>query len=127
MSTDLEGKIGVKLVLLSVLSMEDRLGGRGGAGGEAEAAGGSTERRGMTREERKLVAAVEISQKLEKDRQRKQDQASKGKKAAGKRLAADEPPRGSARQRLTSRLEAARVSNSSARKRRRGEEADKRE
>ena len=70
--------------------MEDRLGGRGGAGGEAEAAGGSTERRGMTREERKLVAAVEISQKLEKDRQRKQDQASKGKEAAGKRLAADD-------------------------------------
>ena len=57
------------------------MGGRGGAGGEA---GGSTERRGMTREERKLVAAVEISQKLEKDRQRKQDQASKGKEAAGK-------------------------------------------
>ena len=104
-----EGKIGVKLVLLSVLSMEDRLGGRGGAGGEAEAAGGSTERRGMTREERKLVAAVEISQKLEKDRQRKQDQASTGKEADGKRLAADE---------------AARVSNSSTRKRRRGEEAD---
>ena len=89
--------------------MEDRVGGRGGAGGEAEAAGGSTERRGMTREERKLVAAVEISQKLEKDRQRKQDQASKGKEAAGKRLAADE---------------AARVSNSSTRMRRRGEEAD---
>ena len=59
--------------------------GRGGAGGEAEADGGSTERRGMTREERKLVAAVEISQKLEKDRQRRQDQASKGKEAAGKR------------------------------------------
>ena len=56
------------------------------AGGEVEAAGGSTERRGMTREERKLVAAVEISQKLEKDRQRKQDQASKGKEAAGKVL-----------------------------------------
>ena len=86
------------------------MGGRGGAGGEAEAAGGSTEKRGMTREERKLVAAVEISQKLEKDRQRKQDQASKGKEAAGKRLAADE---------------AASVSNSSVRKRRRGEEADK--
>ena len=64
----------------------------------------------MTREERKLVAAVEISQKLEKDRQRKQDQASKGNEAAGKRLAADE---------------AASVSNSSVRKRRRGEEADK--
>ena len=93
----------------SVYRMEDRVGGRGGAGGEAEAAGSSTERRGMTREERKLVAAVEISQKLEKDRQRKQDQASKGKEAAGKRLAADE---------------AARVSNSSTRKRRRGEETD---
>jgi len=60
------------------------------AGGEVEAAGGSTERRGMTREERKLVAAVEISQKLETDRQRKRDQASKGKEAAGKRLEADE-------------------------------------
>ncbi len=69
----------------SVYRMEDRVGGRGGAGGEAEASPGSTERKGMTREERKLVAAVEISQKLEKDRQRKQDQASKGKEAAGKR------------------------------------------
>ena len=64
----------------SVERTEDRVGGRGGAGGEAEAAGGSTERRGMTREERKMAAAVEISQKLEKDRQRKQDQASKGKR-----------------------------------------------
>ena len=63
----------------------------------------------MTREDRKLVAAVEISQKLENHRQRKQDQASKGKEAAGRRLAADE---------------AACVSNSSTRKRRRGEEAD---
>jgi len=56
----------------------------------------------MTREERKLVAAVEISQKLEKDRQRKQDQASKGKEAAGELRAADH---------------AARVNNSSTRKR----------
>jgi hypothetical protein len=93
----------------SVYRMQDRVGCCGGAGGEAEAAEGSTERRGMTREERKLVAAVEISQKLEKDRQTKQDQASKGKETAGKWLAADE---------------AARVSNSSTRKRRRGEEAD---
>ena len=31
------------------------------------------------------MATVEISQKLEQDRQRRQDQASKGKEAAGKR------------------------------------------
>ena len=69
--------------LYSVYRMEDRVGGLGGAGGEAEAAGGSTERRGMTREDRKLVAAVEISQKLEKDWQRKQDQASQGQGGRG--------------------------------------------
>ena len=63
----------------SVYRMEDRVGGRGGAGGEAEEARGSTERRETTREERKLVAAVEISQKLEKDRERKQ---ASGKGAA---------------------------------------------
>jgi hypothetical protein len=66
------------------------VGGRDGAGGQAEAAGGSTDRRETTREERKLMAAVQISQQLEKDRQRKQDQASKGKKVAQKRLAADD-------------------------------------
>ena len=43
---------------------------------------------GMRSEEKKLVAAIEISQELEKDRQRKQDQASKGKEAVGKRLEA---------------------------------------
>ena len=44
------------------------MGGRDGAGGQAEAAGGSTDRRETTREERKLMAAVQISQQLEKDR-----------------------------------------------------------
>ena len=69
--------------MYSVYRMEDRVGGRGGAGGEAKAAGGSTERRRMSSEERKLVAAVEISQKLEKDWQRKQDQASQGQGGRG--------------------------------------------
>jgi hypothetical protein len=57
------------------------VGGRDGAGGQAEAAGGSTDRRETTREERKLMAAVQISQQLEKDRARQKRHGRNGQEA----------------------------------------------
>ena len=53
----------------------------------------------MTREEKKLVAAVERFQKLEEDRHRKEERKRKGEEVVSKRTEADAPEAaGAARQ-----------------------------